>query len=374
MIAVIGAGIGGLSLALALQRVGLPVTVYEAAPELAPVGAGIGLWPGALKALREIGVADWFWDLPTCGFRWAQTSTPDGQPLVGFDVSGMTAGLGYVVRRADLQAALLEPLECEVDLGKALAEVRSRGHSVDLRFEDGSSARADLVLGADGLRSRVRQIMIGDDPARYSGETAFRGMADFAMSDPGLMLEVQGGGVRGAVHAVDRQHSYWWVAQRADPGGTVRSRDHVLAALRGWTGELPLAVAATEDQAILRNDIYDRAPIRGWSAGRLCLLGDAAHPTTPNLGLGGCMAIEDALVLARALRHDPGPGAFSAYEAQRHDRTRDVVLASRWMGTVGSIPDRRVERIWRRLSTATPVGVAAGLLARQVTYDPGPLW
>lgn len=372
MIAVIGAGIGGLSLALALRRVGLPVTVYEAAADLTPVGAGIGLWPGALKALREIGVADWFWELPVCPFRWAQTSTPAGRPLVGFDVLSMTGGLGYVVRRADLQAALREPLDCALETSRRLAEVRvSKG--IELRFEDGGSARADLVIGADGLNSRLRQIMLGDDPARFSGETAYRGMADFAMADPGLMMEIQGGGVRGAVHAIDADHVYWWVAQRAAAGGASRSRADVLAALADWVGELPDAVAATPDGSILRNDIYDRPAVARWSAGPLCLIGDAAHPTTPNLGLGGCMAIEDALVLARALSQDPSPGAFTVYEAQRLARAREVVTASRWMGRLGSIPDARVERLWRRLSTATPDRVAAGLLARQVTYDPGPL-
>lgn len=370
MIAVIGAGIGGLSLALALRRVGLPVTVYEAAAEMSAVGAGIGLWPGALKALREMGVADWFWDLPVYPFRWAQTSTPSGHPLVGFDVLSMTDGLGYVVRRADLQAALLEPLDCPLETGRRLTEVRV-GQGVELRFEDGGSARADLVIGADGLNSRLRQIMIGDDPARYSGETAYRGMADFAVADPGLMMEIQGGGVRGAVHAIDAGHVYWWVAQRAPAGGSSRSRDDVQAALDGWVGELPQAVAATVDGSILRNDIYDRNAISRWSAGRMCLIGDAAHPTTPNLGLGGCMAIEDALVLARALSQDPSPGAFTVYEAQRRARAREVVTASRWMGRLGSIPNPRLERLWRRLSTATPDRVAAGLLARQVTYDPG---
>jgi 2-polyprenyl-6-methoxyphenol hydroxylase-like FAD-dependent oxidoreductase len=371
MIAVVGAGIGGLSLAVGLQRVGLPVTVYEAAPSLAPVGAGIGLWPGALHALRELGIADWFWDLPVCPFRWAQTSTPAGRPLVGFELLGMTGGLGYVVRRTDLHAGLLDALSSPIQLGRQLAQVRVQGSAVELGFTDGTRAHADLVVGADGLHSRLRQIVIGDDPPRYSGETVYRGMARFAMADPGLMLETQGGGVRGAVHAIDADHVYWWVAQRGPAGGSGRSRDHVLSILDGWAGELPAAVAATAPEAILRNDIYDRDPVSGWSAGPLCLLGDAAHPTTPNLGLGGCMAIEDGLVLARALRQDCGPSAFQVFEAQRRARTREVVRASRWMGRMGSITHPAVERLWRRMSAATPDRVAAGLLARQVGFDPG---
>jgi salicylate hydroxylase len=203
-IVIIGAGIGGISAALALQRVGLPVTVYEQSPQIGEVGAGIGLWPGALKSLREIGIVDWFWDLPVSPFRWARTATPASEEVLGFDVRAITGGLGYVVRRPDLLAALTESLVSGSMLtGKRLTALH-RDDAATLAFADGTSARADLVIGADGLHSIVRREVVNDSAPRYSGETCWRGIAGIRVADPGLMQEVQGGGRRGAVHAVHR--------------------------------------------------------------------------------------------------------------------------------------------------------------------------
>ncbi len=373
-VAIIGGGIGGLSAALAFQRLGLSATVYEQAPRIEAVGAGIGLWPGALNTLRELGVARWFWDLPVCPFRWAQTATPNGKPITGFDVTGITGGLGYVVRRSDLHAALLEPLDPHsVKTGKRLVALR-HADGVTLSFEDGTVATADLVVGADGLQSMVRRVVLGEAPARYSGQTCWRGVARFHTADPGLMQEFQGAGRRGAVHALDAQTVYWWTTARAPAGAPAQTKDDLVGALRDWDCELPAAIAATEESAILQNDLYDRDPVSRWSDGPVTLLGDAAHPTTPNLGLGGCMAIEDALVLARALRENRAFGqALAQYEFERHPRTARVVKMSRLMGLTGSIRNRGLERGWRIANALTPARVGASLLAREVGYEPGPL-
>lgn len=377
-IAIVGGGIGGLATALALQRVGLPARVYEQAPEIGAVGAGIALWPGALHALREIGAAPWFWELPVCPFEWAETTTPQGRPLVGFEVTPITGGQAYAVRRADLHQALLEPLDPDAVLaGKRLVALDQDADGVQLRFEDGSAVHADLVVGADGLRSVVRQALLGPGQLRASGETAYRGMASMAVADPGLMREMQGGGRRGAVHPVSTEQVYWWTTERAPQDETAspeQRKSKLLANLAEWTAGLPEAIAATPPTAILVNELADRVPVARWSAGRVTLLGDAAHPTTPNLGLGGCMAIEDALVLARALRDARAHGpAFAQYEFERHARTAEVVRLSRWMGRTGSLRNPVASRAWRTATALTPARMAASALARQVTYTPGRL-
>lgn len=375
---IIGAGIGGLSLALALHRVGISSQVYEQAPELEPIGAGIGLWPGALSGLRTLGVADWFWEMPVCPFRWAETATPDGRTITGFDVSGITGGQGYVVRRSHLHRALLEQLPSgAVVTGKHLIGLAQDPAGVDLTFADGSTQRAVTVVGADGLRSVVRVALFGDQQPRYSGETAYRGIAPFAVDDPGLMRETQGNGWRAAVHPLDAETVYWWAAHRT-PAGMSQSPEQrkrtVLEGLDGWAGGLPQAVAATPASVILRNDLYDREPIGTWTSGRVSLLGDAAHPTTPNLGLGGCMAIEDAVVLARAFHQAGSYGpAFAHYEFERHARTARVVKMSRLMGRSGSLTNPVAVKVWRSINAVTPARVAASMLAREVTYTPGPL-
>ncbi len=137
---------------------------------------------------------------------------------------------------------------------------------------------------------------------------------------------------------------------------------------------LATGVAATPASVILRNDLYDREPIGTWTSGRVSLLGDAAHPTTPNLGLGGCMAIEDAVVLARAFHQAGSYGpAFAHYEFERHARTARVVKMSRLMGRSGSLTNPVAVKVWRSINAVTPARVAASMLAREVTYTPGPL-
>jgi 2-polyprenyl-6-methoxyphenol hydroxylase-like FAD-dependent oxidoreductase len=290
----------------------------------------------------------------------------------------MTGGLGYVVRRSDLHAALLAPLPAEsVLIGRRLVALRQDPAGVDLQFADGTGARVAAVIGADGLNSVVRTAQFGFDEPRYSAQTAYRGVTDFAVDDPGMMREVQGGGQRGAVHPIDDRTAYWWAARRSPQGRSeaAEERKRVLVqAFAGWAGGLPEAIAATPAEVILKNDLCDRIPVSGWSRGRITLLGDAAHPTTPNLGLGGCMAVEDALVLARALRENDGYGpAFAQYEFERHARTARVVTMSRLMGRFGSIRNPALEQGWRIANRLTPTRVAAGMLAREVTFEPGPL-
>ncbi len=376
-VAIVGGGIGGLTLALALQKVGITSRVFEQTPELTGVGAGIGLWPGALKALRELDVSPWFWDLPVCPFRWAETADARGRRITGFDVSGLTDGLGYVVRRSDLQSAVLEQLPAgTLVTGARLTGLVQHPDHVELRFED-SVQHAPLVVGADGLRSAVRTLLLGAQEPRYSGETCYRGIAPFAVEDPGMMRETQSEGWRGCLHPLDAETVYWWVTRRAQLGEQEtpeQRKTAVLAAVRGWVGGMPDAVAATPAEVILKNDLFDRPAVPQWSFGRVTLVGDAAHPTTPNLGLGGCMAIEDALVLARALAHNPDhERAFAQYESQRHARTARVTRMSRAMGRSGSFTHPFARAAWAAVNTLTPSAVPRWLLAREVTYDPGQL-
>ncbi len=169
---IIGAGIGGLSLALALHRVGISSQVYEQAPELEPIGAGIGLWPGALSGLRTLGVADWFWEMPVCPFRWAETATPDGRTITGFDVSGITGGQGYVVRRSHLHRALLEQLPSgAVVTGKHLIGLAQDPAGVDLDFRRrqhaagrhrGGCGRASIGRACGAVRGPAAQVQRRD--------------------------------------------------------------------------------------------------------------------------------------------------------------------------------------------------------------------
>lgn len=378
--AIVGAGIGGLSCALALQRLGFDAHVYEQAPRLGEVGAGIGLWPGAIKSLEQMGINEDFWALRKAPFREAETATPDGRSLVRFDVTAITADApGFVVRRADLHAALAASVAPgTVTLDAGVRGVTQRTDVAVLALADGSEVEAPLVIGADGIYSTVRRSIAGRHPPRYSGETCYRGLAEFAVADTGMLREVQGPGLRCAVHPIDDDHVYWWAARRA-PSGLVESatqRKEILQGLyEGWRYGFPQALAATDPDHILKNDLSDRPPLRAWSAGRVALLGDAAHPTTPNLGLGGCMAIEDSLVLARAFaeHHGDHAAAFAQYQKERSTRTRRVVRTSAWFGRLGSLSHPTAIRVRESVMKATPTAISKRTFAREVGYEPGPL-
>ncbi len=375
---IIGAGIGGLGAALALAQHGIPVRVFEQAASAEPVGAGIGLWPGALASMRLIGVAEWFWDLPVCPFVYAETAAPDGRTLTGFDVSGITGGAGYVVRRSDLHRALLEPLGSDVvHFGRQLVHVQQDARGVRVAFADGTRASGRALIGADGLRSVVRAAILGVQAPRYSGETCYRGLADMAVLDTGILREVQGAGLRGAVHPLDDEHVYWWATRRA-PAGLMETPAEMRSILTrlfgGWQGGLPEAIAATPDGTILRNDLFDRPAAKVWSRGSITLLGDAAHPTTPNLGLGGCMALEDALTVGHFLAQTPdeAPTAFAAYEAARHKRTAAVVRMSAAFGRLGSLSHPWAIRGRELAHRLTPTPLSARAFSSAVGFDPRP--
>ncbi|MFN8125329.1 MAG: FAD-dependent monooxygenase [Candidatus Nanopelagicales bacterium] len=376
-VAIVGAGIGGLSCALAFRQIGLHAQVYEQADHLGEVGAGIGLWPGALRSLAQIGVSPQFWDLPRCTFREAETAAPDGRTLVRFDVSDLSPDQpGFVLRRSDLHRCLVDSLEP----GQITVDARVVAVDADagrLTLADGTRVEADIVIGADGLRSVVRSALFGTQEPRYSGETCYRGMAALRVADTGMLREVQGQGLRCAVHPVDADTVYWWAARRA-PAGLVETPAERKAALTnlyaGWHGGLPEALARTPAEQILKNDLFDRPPLRTWSRGRIVLLGDAAHPTTPNLGLGGCMAIEDSLVLARAFRENGDVGAaFAQYQRERESRTRRVVRTSAMFGRLGSFTHPAAVQARELVMKATPAGLAKRQFVREVGYDPGPL-
>jgi 2-polyprenyl-6-methoxyphenol hydroxylase-like FAD-dependent oxidoreductase len=379
-VAIVGGGIGGLSCAVALRRLGFEAQVFEQAPALEEVGAGIGLWRGAIRCLEELAVGAAFWAARVCPFERAEIGTPDGRVLVELDVAEMTRDAPcFAVRRAQLHAALAAELApASVTLGARCVGLEQDATGVTVRFADGSEARAQVVIGADGLRSAVRAALFGLREPRYSGETCYRAVTRFAVRDLGILREVQGAGLRAAVHPLDAEHVYWWATRRTAAGQeeSAAERKAVLARrFAGWKFGFPEALASTDPEAILKNDLYDRPALRSWTVGRVTLLGDAAHPTTPNLGLGGCMAIEDGLVLARALAlEDADHGrAFRRYEAERMARTTGAVRMSATFGWLGSVTSPVAVRLRELMTAATPAWFVARAFRQQVAFDPGPL-
>jgi FAD-dependent urate hydroxylase len=376
---IIGGGIGGIAAALALHRIGIPVRVFERAPELSEVGAGLGLWMNALRVLDQLGVGQRIRKLGA-PLSVAEVCSSDGTLLGRLnleDVLSDSDAANYVLHRADLHNALLEQLPAGVLItGAECVGVEQNANEAVAHFHDRLPERASLLIGADGLHSVARAVLWGRDSLRYSGQTCYRGIAPIGPAEPHVLREVQGAGKRAAVCPLDEHRVYWWAAVNA-PFGEIDDpaarKQTLLDQFRGWAYQVPEAIAASTG-TILRNDLVDRAPLKRWSQGRITLLGDAAHPMLPNLGQGACTAIEDSLVLARAVaQQGVTPRALQAYEAERLGRTTAVVRQSWSFG----VPARWQHpwAVWLReqLIRRTPSALLARTMRQQIGYDVGVL-
>jgi 2-polyprenyl-6-methoxyphenol hydroxylase-like FAD-dependent oxidoreductase len=338
-----GAGIGGMALAAALQRLRVPVLVLERAARLGEVGAGLGILPNAVRALTAIGVArDLFRDAGP--FRRFRICSQAGEELSEVDFERVFRRIGeegYVLHRASLHAALSKCVDpATVRTGACVVAIEQSETGVRVRVEgDPAPVSGDLLVGADGLNSVVRAHVLADGPPRYAGETIFRGIVERELDPPDVCREVLGAGQRAAFYDLGSGRCYWWATSPV-PAGTVVPDDQRSAYLQErfatWQFGLPELFARTPSRQILQNDIFDRKPARTWHRSRVVLLGDAAHPTTPNLGQGACLAIEDAVVLARAIaRCDDHESAFSSYYRLRSRRTARITRLSHWWGRTG---------------------------------------
>ena len=336
-----GGGIGGLTAAVALRRAGVEVAVFERAPEIEEIGAGITLWANATRPLKRLDVYE---EVRSSGAAeiGGELRSWHGALISEIPADALRSRFGeanLAVHRADLQGALLSALpEGTVWLGRELVGFSQNGREVVARFADGHEERGDLLVGADGIHSSVRAQLFGRRPPRYAGYTAWRGVADAGEEGlpEGVGLNLWGRGSEFGLVGIGRGRFYWFATKNAPEGeadSAAGRRREVLDLLSGWYEPARATVEATADPKILRNDIYDREPLKSWGMGRVTLLGDAAHPMTPNLGQGACQAIEDAVVLARCL--DGGEEVFASlrrYEDRRVSRTAAVVRRSRFVG------------------------------------------
>ena len=347
---VAGAGIGGLSAAIALRRAGFEVAVLERTPELGVVGAGLLLAANAQKALGRLGLARAVGGLGTPA-SVLEIRSWRGRVLTGNPAGDLEKKVGtpsVAVHRADLQALLIREAGGTLRLGAEVEGFRQDEGGVTVSLAGGGEERADLLVGADGLRSRVRASLFGPARPRYAGYTAWRAVVDpeEELLPWGTGFESWGRGARFGCAHIGEGRVYWFATANAPEGtrdGPSGSPTGPKAALlrRYGTWHKPIGelIGAADEDTILRTDIYDREPLgERWGRGRVTLLGDAAHPMTPDLGQGAAQATEDAVLLARCLEESgPTADALRRYERLRSSRAAIAVRRSRRLGRIGQL-------------------------------------
>ena len=344
-IVIAGAGIGGLCAALALAKRGFEVAVYEQSSQLGEVGAGLQLSPNAMFVLQALGIADQVkakaFRPQSAVMRHYQTGKTYFTVPLG-DTATHKYNADYLhIHRADLHAVLdlaCKALNVSVHLGKTVQDYQQRSKNLTIQFENGESLEADLLIGADGIKSKVQACMLGQTPAQFTGQVAWRGVVAANKLPKGLIKAnanlwvgpgkhfvsyyVRGGDLVNFVAVQERCD--WQKEAWSEPGNISELRE----TFSGWHPEVTELLAASEQCFLWA--LFDRQPLAQWTDQNVALLGDACHPMLPFLAQGAAMAIEDSYALAHCLANENDtPTALKAYQDMRLTRTCDIQLNAR---------------------------------------------
>ena len=331
---------GGLTTAIAMQRAGYEVEIYDRVKELRPAGAGISLWSNGVKVLNRLGLGP---EIAQIGGPMQQMAyyAKSGELLTRFSLSPLIEEVGqppYPVSRTDLQTMLLKAVgEENVQLGKRCVAVEQTADGATAIFEDGHKAIADLVVGADGTHSIIRTHVLGHPAERqYVGYVNWNGLVpaskDLAPLDSWDIYV--GNGQRASMMPVGGDRFYFFFDVPL-PKGTERDpkrfKQELSKHFEGWAKPVQNLIQQLDPDKTNRVEIHDIQPLETLAKGRVAIIGDAAHSTSPDLGQGGCQAMEDAWTLANCLltTNLSVEDALVRYEASRKERVAEIVLGAR---------------------------------------------
>jgi FAD-dependent urate hydroxylase len=340
-VVIIGAGMGGMSAAIALRQIGIDTEVYERVTENKPVGAAISVWSNGVKCLNYLGLQEQTAQLGGIVDSMSYLDGHTGDTMCRFSMQPLIDEVGqrpYPIARAELQSMLMEAYGIDdINFGMKMVSVETGADGASATFADGTTVSADAIIGADGASSITREYVLGGPVSRrYAGYVNFNGLVqtDDAIGPSTEWTTYVGDGKRVSVMPVAGGRFYFFF-DVVEPEGLSYEKGSAREVLRGhfagWAPGVQTLIDTLDPQTTNRVEILDLDPFHTWVKGRVAVLGDAAHNTTPDIGQGGCSAMEDAIALQWAFRDHPGdvPAALAGYQAARTERAGELVLRAR---------------------------------------------
>jgi FAD-dependent urate hydroxylase len=355
---IIGAGMGGMSAAIALRQIGIDTEVYERVTENKPVGAAISVWSNGVKCLNYLGLEEQTARLGGIVDTMSYVDSHTGDTMCRFSMQPLIDEVGqrpYPIARAELQSMLMQAYGLDrINFGRKMVSVEDGPDAATATFADGTTVSADIVIGADGASSITRDYVLGAPASRrYAGYVNFNGLVetDDAIGPATEWTTYVGDGKRVSVMPVADGRFYYFF-DVVEPQGVVFEKGSAREVLRkhfaNWAPGVHALIDKLDPDSTNRVEIFDLDPFYTWVKGRVAVLGDAAHNTTPDIGQGGCSAMEDAVGLQWAFRDHPDDvhAALSAYQQARAERAGDLVLRARKRCDVTHAKDPETTARW----------------------------